>query len=81
MEVRVPQEKMFKLREVIEVIIKQMQGEIVLLYEDSIADAHFSRLMSRFGLPILCIVRRKGLKLCLRSSLLVQMFLGVICCE
>ena len=49
-EVAVPQDKMFKLREVIEVIIKQVQGEVVLLYEDSISDAHFSRLMSRFGL-------------------------------
>ena len=46
-EVAVPQDKMFKLRDVIEVILKQVQGEVVLVYEDNVPDTHFSRLMSR----------------------------------
>jgi hypothetical protein len=46
-EVAVPQDKMFKLKDVIEVILKQVQGEVVLVYEDNVPDTHFSRLMSR----------------------------------
>jgi hypothetical protein len=36
------------MKDVIEVILKQVQGEIVLVYEDNIPDTHFSKLMSRF---------------------------------
>ena len=46
-EIAVPQEKMFKIKDVIEVILKQVQGEVVLVYEDNVPDTHFSRLMSR----------------------------------
>ena len=54
-EVAVPQDKMFKLKDVIEVILKQVQGEVVLVYEDNVPDKHFSRLMSRsFQFLILC---------------------------
>ena len=44
----VPQEKMFKLKDVMEAIIKQVQGQVVLLFEDTIPDSHFLKLMSRF---------------------------------
>ena len=47
-EVAVPQEKMFKLKDVMEAIIKQVQGQVVLLFEDTIPDSHFLKLMSRF---------------------------------
>ena len=46
----VPQDKMFKLKDVMEAIVKQVQGQVVLLYEDTIPDSHFSKLMSRFVL-------------------------------
>ena len=47
-EVAVPQEKMFKLKDVMESIVKQVQGQVVLLFEDTIPDSHFAKLMSRF---------------------------------
>ena len=47
-EVAVPQEKMFKLKDVMEAIVKQVQGQVVLLFEDNLPDSHFSKLMSRF---------------------------------
>ena len=46
----VPQDKMFKLKDVMEAIVKQVQGQVVLLYEDTVPDSHFSKLMSRFVL-------------------------------
>ena len=44
----VPQDKMFKLKDVMEAIVKQVQGQVVLLFEDNLPDSHFSKLMSRF---------------------------------
>ena len=47
-EVAVPQEKMFKLKDVMEAIVKQVQGQVVLLFKGNLPDAYFSKLRSRF---------------------------------
>ena len=47
-EVAVPQDKRFKLKDVMEAIVKQVQGQVVLLFEDNLPESHFSKLMSRF---------------------------------
>ena len=47
LEVTVPQEKMLKLKEVMEAILRQVDGEVVLVFDD-VPDSHFAALMRRY---------------------------------
>ena len=46
-EVTVPQEKMLKIKDVMEAILRQVDGEVVLVFDD-VPDAHFAALMRRY---------------------------------
>ena len=47
LEVIVPQEKMLKLKEVMEAILRQVDGEVVLEFDD-VPDSHFAALMRSY---------------------------------
>ena len=45
-DITVPQDKMLKMKDTVEAILKQVEREVVLVF-DEIPDAHFSVLMRR----------------------------------
>ena len=49
-QLTVPADKIFKMQDVMEAILKQVRTEVVMVYVEKPPNLHFARLMSRYEL-------------------------------